>query len=757
MRILAHLFCIIFLMIVLAAVPGVPACATNNYDEDNKAFLLLVDRISLEDLLTYAGPVLNDLMDEGGLAVLNTRAGRLGSESGYLSMGTGTRAAADHLAGLSFTIDEQFEGHPAEQIYIRYMGEAPSGEVFNISIPLIQRKNEALEYKVIPGLLGGSLAQEGIEIAVFGNADTDVRKRAASLIAMDQNGTVVYGDVSDGLLINDPLFPYGRRLDGNALAETVSDYLGDVSLVVVDWGDFTRIDESSDKFVPEQRQELMKQSFMELDLFLGSFSHMIGPSNLFILAVPSPSRQLLTSGRQLTPLLITGGSFGSGLLASPTTRRPGLVANLDMPSTILEHLQVRERPPHMGGTPIYTVSHDQPAEFLMALTDRAARIYEQRALLVRGYLTFLTLVLLAGAFSLAFELFLRFRKIIILLLEFSMIFPLTLLLLAIFQQFPPVSFVGTVLTVIVVSIAIIGFLCLLKLLPQGRYVFWAAIGLSTSILIFADLFMGSSLQMISFMGYDPVAGARYFGMGNEYMGTAIGATVLGTTGLLEAWKCHSEKLNKETSSVISWLIPIIILYYLTAIFLMASPNYGANVGGTLAAIIAFGIAAAGIIRVATGYNFRPVYFVGVFSLMVLSLWLFYQYVASAEHWHLQSFLNQLMTGDFEGVESVIKRKLNMNFRLLRYSIWSYVLVAFLGLLVLLFFYPVGRMKKLKEERMYLFTGIMAIVAGSVAALLLNDSGVVAAATTLLFGVPPLLIYYLGVNKDEGKRKGEHYK
>ncbi len=96
---------------------------------------------------------------------------------------------------------------------------------------------------------------------------------------------------------------------------------------------------------------------------------------------------------------------------------------------------------------------------------------------------------------------------------------------------------------------------------------------------------------------------------------------------------------------------------------------------------------------------------------------------------------------------MLRRKLAMNIRLLRYSIWSYALVAFMGLMVLLFYYPVGRIKILKNRNRYLFSGIMAIVAGSVAALLLNDSGVVAAATTLLYGVPPLLVYYLGIGSN----------
>jgi len=84
------------------------------------------------------------------------------------------------------------------------------------------------------------------------------------------------------------------------------------------------------------------------------------------------------------------------------------------------------------------------------------------------------------------------------------------------------------------------------------------------------------------------------------------------------------------------------------------------------------------------------------------------------------------------------RKLAMNWRLVRYSIWSRVFVTFLGLQGLLFFYPLGLLKSLKQEQPYLLLGMGAALVGSIAALLTNDSGVVAAATMLLFGVPPVL-------------------
>ena len=93
----------------------------------------------------------------------------------------------------------------------------------------------------------------------------------------------------------------------------------------------------------------------------------------------------------------------------------------------------------------------------------------------------------------------------------------------------------------------------------------------------------------------------------------------------------------------------------------------------------------------------------------------------------------------EGIVETVQRKLSMNWKLIRYSIWSRAFLTLLGLLVVLFFYPIGVLRRLKEEQPYLINGAAAAVAGSVTALLLNDSGIVAAATILLYAVPPVLM------------------
>ncbi|MFY9113977.1 MAG: hypothetical protein WAO23_01890, partial [Dethiobacteria bacterium] len=498
----------IFLFI---AVPGICYGLDTGENNERKVLLLIVDRLAVEDLFTYAGPTLDGLIDRGGLGLLNIKGGRVGSESGHLSMGAGSRAAAGNLSKLAFTRDEEFNGYPAQTVYHRYMGEAPLGEVFNLALAELETANATWGYKVVPGALGDMITRSGGKVAVFGNADTDIKRRPGVLTAMDQRGLVAVGNVSEEMLIKDPLFPYGHRIDVKAVTEAVTASFEDVSLVVVDWGDITRIDEESNACTPSRIQNLMQLTFAELDDFLSNFSDRFSPDLLFMMVSPSPPRQYLNSGRQLTPLVVAGGEFAPGLLTGPTTRRNGLVANIDIPATILTHLGIEDFPPHIVGLPVQTVPHAQPREFVGMIAERVAPIYDQRPALLRGYLIFLTLTLFAGALALVSGFIMKFKKIIMVLVEGAMIFPVTLLLLAAFKGFPLDSVWMTATLVIVTNAALLGLAGLLKLLPSGRYVFWVVLGLGTSLLLIADLVSGAPLQQYSFLGYDPAAGARFYG------------------------------------------------------------------------------------------------------------------------------------------------------------------------------------------------------------------------------------------------------
>ncbi len=712
-----------------------------------RATLLLVDRLSLEDLREYAGPELKNLMDESGLSLLNTRAGRRNSESRYLSIATGSRSTAGTEAGLFFNQGEKYEQYPAEILYQRFVGCEPEGEIFCLSFHQIVEQNDSLDNGANLSFLGDILKERKMQVAVWGNADNYEIRRLGGLLGMNREGIIEEGLVSKEILQEDPYFPFGHRMDGDLLAEMTLSSQEHNDLTIVDWGDVARIDYKRNQLTEARTHELMKLTFEELDTFVGSFVQDVqNPdfSHLFVLATPSPPKEGGSEGRQLTPLLINEEQMLPGVLASSTTRRPGLVANLDLAPTILQHLGVEELPLSMDGAPVYRVAENYPLEYIAGLQEQLVRINRQRPALLRGYLAFLITVMLAGGIALFSAYFLRLHSFLRGALDFAIIFPLALLILVFLPGFPFADFVFTVLAVILGTLLLTYLLRLIRNLSNGQIIFWMAMGLFTSLFLLADLAGERSLQEFSFLGYDLISGSRYYGTGNEYMGIIIGSTILGSSALLEL--CSPLEGRSYSINRLSFMAVLILIgvYLLVGIFFLGSSAFGANAGGTITAVIAYGVAFTGFLRMTFRVRINSLAGIAAAGLMLAIFWLISDWGGGvgSESWHLQTFWDQWYEGGFAAVENIIWRKISMNITLLRYSVWSYLLVALMGVMVFLFYYPRGRIKEFKKQRQFLFTGITAIVTGSVVAFLVNDSGVVAAATTLLYAVIPLLSYYL---------------
>ena len=61
------------------------------------------------------------------------------------------------------------------------------------------------------------------------------------------------------------------------------------------------------------------------------------------------------------------------------------------------------------------------------------------------------------------------------------------------------------------------------------------LSLATTVVILVDLYTGTRLQEGSLLSYDPLGGARFYGVGNEYMGVLISAAICGGACGLSLW------------------------------------------------------------------------------------------------------------------------------------------------------------------------------------------------------------------------------
>ena len=134
------------------------------------------------------------------------------------------------------------------------------------------------------------------------------------------------------------------------------------------------------------------------------------------------------------------------------------------------------------------------------------------------------------------------------------------------------SALQTALVALSLSIIITALLCRWIRSTMNRILIISLLTLGTLIL---DQWLGMNLIKESPLGYDVIAGARFYGMGNEYMGVLVGASCTAIAAIFQ-------KFSSQKKPV---MITALIMGTLT-LFTIASPKLGANVGGTMAVFIA---------------------------------------------------------------------------------------------------------------------------------------------------------------------------
>jgi len=255
-----------------------------------------------------------------------------------------------------------------------------------------------------------------------------------------------------------------------------------------------------------------------------------------------------------------------------------------------------------------------------------------------------------------------------------------------------------------------------------------AVSAANVIPVVADVLTGGSLIKRAALGYDLLAGGRFYGIGNEYMGVVIGAAILGVAAVLEL----RPKLRRV-------LVPVIGVVFLVLILFFAAPFAGTNAGGALAAVVGFGVT---LYRLSGGkFNIRALIVIALALAAGVGILIGLNNVLSTDTAsHIGRAVGKLTGGDLPGVWQTIYRKLAANLYLLKNSPFSYILILqFVLVFVLLLRYR-DILKILPEKHPYYMAGMTGVLAGALAAFTFNDSGVIAAALLLDYLIVPLIIY-----------------
>lgn len=638
--------------------------------------------------------------------LMNTRpGGGAGVEGAYLSLASGARAVGVAGAGAVFDSSE-------EHAYALNTGLEPWAVVQPDMWRIHSGQNT--NYTVRPGALGTALQAEGKWAAAFGNSDTDTFVRWAGTVAVDEVGRAREGRVGKAGLVRDAGRPFGVRTDYQVLLDEVTG--STAPLVVVDLGDPYRFDAAAAALFPDQYEQLRGQMVAEARGFLNQLLEALPEQSAIMVVSPHPGREKASQNLWISPVVFFGGQ--PGLLVSPTTKWPGIITNMDVAPSVLKLLGL-DVPVFMVGEALAVVP--SPAEAAQAETAKLAKrlvwLSTYRGPVLRGLVGVQIGVYLAALAVMALDMppLLRLVRLIQFLLILALAVPAYLLVVP-----------GGIWPVLALT-AVFG---LIKLLTRNWLWVVAGVGLGTFALVAVDTLTGSFCMRFSFLGYDPIGGARFYGLGNEYMGIMIGALIMG-------WVCLAQltRLSRERAALAA--LPL----FAFTLAVVAAPWWGTNVGGAITAVLGFGATYGALRRVGRGW----LLVIGITAALLVvlgSLMLIDARRPLEEQSHIGRTVTLMGAEGAAAVYNIIQRKLAMNLRLIRYSIWSRAWIAALGLMGASFIRPSRFTAWLAEKYPLIASGIWGTVVAGTAALAFNDSGVVAAATCVFFAATTMAVLAL---------------
>jgi hypothetical protein len=719
-------------------------------------------------------PQLDRLRQHAAWGAMNIRTPGKGMKDVYVSWGAGAPAEAGANAQ-AFSFRERIDGGIASDLYVRFNGIQGSVEpaqsqmiaangLLIPNIGALRRLNEQSRYRATPGLLGTVLQKNGISAAVWGNADTraifggDVpsMQRYAALTLMDRRGTLPLGETGSATLMPDLARPFGVKTDYSFLIKQWEMHPSSVTLFEL--GDLDRLYADKKSYALERFEALKHKILLEMDTFIGNVAARLGEEGELWIVSPGVHADAVRHKQRLAPVIRYQQGQPAGLLTSQTTRRQGIVSYVDMAPAILAYFGV-SIPEGMVGFPIKAEVRPDAYGWLLKEIRDLREIYAWRPPVLYGVAVFEVAVLLL-ALVMAVRPVIRGRRIIRSLLFAMLLIPSALLWMGWFPN-PGLAVVLTGTVIFVLA----GACLFARLKGQSLIAGMAWAGILTSALLLGDGLFGEEAMQHSLLGYDVMIGARYYGMGNECMGVLLGSALLGLASALQSRaeaaaagvgsppqphrpgpapvtmrrQCPA---SPGRAAVLAAAFGTLVAGYL------ASPALGTNAGGAIAASVAFGVLAVrlrgGGAAPALRWG-RLVLALAVFVLAAFAaLWLLNAALPRlpAQQSHIGRAFDQLAAGRLDVIGALIRRKLEMNVRLIVVSAWSKVLITAVFVMAVMLLKPRGLFRSWQTRYPFLMHGFAACTIGAVAALAFNDSGIVAAATMIVYVAVPMLLLRL---------------
>jgi len=691
--------------------PSLRAVATKN--------ILIIDipRLTLPEI-TKDYPNLLRFLDHGAVGVMTTPLKEpVALDQVYFSFNSGTQVKTAEENYLLFNSAELYKEIPAGVLYHSLTGYYPGkNAVVHLGLTkLVQLNSKDITPNI--GLFGELLHQKSLRTAAIGNADADLISRCGSLLLMDQKGLLDYGAIGQETVREDPRFPFGIRTNSRQILSTWQDFHSKAQVIVVTLGDLERLERFSLYLNDRQWSFYRRQVLRDYDRLLGELLHQVDDTTtLTVLFTAQPPLRNAGLGERLTPVVMKGPGFRGGLIYSASTRKPGIITCYDLPITLLNFMNVPKTRYFSGHT-----LHQVPGDWRYISREQRQLIqnYNVRWPLLTGYAYLLIGLVLSWMIVTAF--WPKLSKIIQGLgyvYLFLITIPVVFLIEAAINPLDWLTILGWTF-----GLASVIWLIAFYLAHGDQLLILVTISILTVAVIIYEGFFNGLLELKSFFGYSAIAGARFYGIGNEYMGFLLGAYIVSVSILLP-------KIRRYQNFIL-WLGTGFLAV------LLAHPNFGASIGGGATALIGLGVTTF----LWLGRPIRLKEIAGLILaafLLLLSVGLWDYYINSNNMTHFGQFLSVLKSQGFNTVAEIAKRKLELNISLIAYTPWTLVLIAILAFIPWLYKRPPLVVAHFIERNPEQTRGFFGLTLTAIVALLINDSGIVTVTTMYMFGIPMLL-------------------
>jgi hypothetical protein len=680
-----------------------------------------VSPLGFADLERGHTPNLDALLHRGSVAAMSVRttSRRPSAAEGYLSLGAGSRLTVrGENPGQAFRADEDVAGTSAADLLQARAGLSATGDIVALGAIRSLDANRGSAVATGPGSLGQDLRRAGIRTAVVANGDQPatlgssvVVDRSAAMAVMDDHLSVSTGAVQNReLLARDPHAPFGVRADRTKFLGAMDRALQQAGVVVADPGDLNRAEAFASLATSAAAARARADALERTDALLGAVLDRAGPDTLVLVVSVAPPGE----GFRLTPFVATGAGVPAGYTVSPSTKRKGVVVLTDLAPTILSAMGVPVSEDFAGNPLRYQAGHVDVG--LLRAYDRETAFREHTYYpWAVAFIVYQAVVYLLAAFVLTRRVDMRrSRPVVRELVLSAAAFPLATFVYRVLPS--SASYGGAAWPVLFVITALI-VLVAMQFRRQPLSPLCAIMAVTIAVIVY-DACTGTRLHVDSWLGYSLHSAGRFYGIPNTTFAVLAACSVL----FVAAWVQYSPRPREA-------LFGSALLLAFVAIA-DGAPILGGDVGGIITFIPLFTLTL--IALAGRRVRLRTVLILIAVTVAVVAVAAGLDLLRAPEaRTHLGRFAARLFDEGPSVLTDTFLRKQGANLRILRVSIWSWMIPIVMGFLLYVLVWE-RQWPSLLPPRSPLRIGAIAVVAGALLGFLSNDSGPIVIALFLVY-------------------------